>query len=183
MNVKKLVARFLAYNHWANTQLNEWLMGMEDAFIHQQTRSSFASIALTLQHMQKSQLFWLGIIADSEKISVAPSLSDDLAQLLAGSQMMIDTFSAYTEEELLEEVSSTDMVQSRYEFILHVVNHNSYHRGQIVTMCRQLGITDNIPPGYGLPCQATPVSPIGLKIASGDIPYLNAYNPFLHLFW
>ena len=65
--------------------------------------------------------------------------------LLRGSRLMLDAFGAYTEKELLEKVASTDMVQSRYEFILHVINHNSYHRGQIVTMCRQLDVVDNIP--------------------------------------
>jgi hypothetical protein len=37
------------------------------------------------------------------------------------------------------------MVKSRYEFILHVINHSTHHRGQIVTMCRRLGAVDNIP--------------------------------------
>jgi uncharacterized damage-inducible protein DinB len=69
----------------------------------------------------------------------------NFSQLQAVSRLMLDEFGGYTEEELLEKVASTDMVQSRYEFILHAINHNSYHRGQIVTMCRHLGVVDNIP--------------------------------------
>ena len=31
---------------------------------------------------------------------------------------------------------------ARYEFIQHMINHSTYHRGQLVTMGRVLGITD-----------------------------------------
>jgi uncharacterized damage-inducible protein DinB len=37
------------------------------------------------------------------------------------------------------------MTRSRHDFIMHVVNHNSYHRGQIITIARILGAVSNIP--------------------------------------
>jgi uncharacterized damage-inducible protein DinB len=147
MSIKNAILSYARYNHWANEKLSHWLMGLDRGLLYKETRSSFSSIALTVQHMQQSQRHWLDIITN--KGIILPDDTDtaatDLSQLLAGSKGMLDTFSVYTEEQLLGKVSSTDMVQSRYEFILHVINHNSYHRGQIVTMCRCLGVTDNIP--------------------------------------
>lgn len=35
--------------------------------------------------------------------------------------------------------------QPVYEMLLHIFNHNTYHRGQLVTMLRQLGV-EKIPP-------------------------------------
>lgn len=147
MSLKKAILSYVKYNHWANEKLSIWLMGLDRALLYKETASSFASIGFTVQHMQQSQRFWLGII--TKKSFSLPDETDETAtnfsQLQAVSRLMLDEFGSYTEEELLEKVASTDMVQSRYEFILHVINHNSYHRGQIVTMCRHLGVVDNIP--------------------------------------
>jgi uncharacterized damage-inducible protein DinB len=147
MSIQKVILSYAKYNHWANEKLSRWLMSLDRELLNKQTPSSFASVELTVQHMQQSQQFWLGIIAN--KGLALPDGTDAAALgfnlLLAGSRLMLDTFGDYTEKELLEKVASTDMIQSRYEFILHTINHNSYHRGQIVTMCRHLGVVDNIP--------------------------------------
>lgn len=147
MSIEKIILNYTKYNLWANEKLSCWLMSLDRELLYKQTTSSFASIALTVQHMQQSQQFWLGIISKKDLAlpdeTDAAALSLDL--LLICSRLMLATFGTYTEKELLEKIASTDMVQSRYEFILHTINHNSYHRGQIVTMCRQLGVVDNIP--------------------------------------
>jgi uncharacterized damage-inducible protein DinB len=147
MNIQKVILSYAKYNYWANEKLSRWLMSLDRELLHKQTPSSFASVELTVQHMHQSQQFWLGIIANKQV--ALPDGTDAAAPgfslLLTGSKLMLDTFGAYTEAALLEKVASTDMIQSRYEFILHMINHNSYHRGQIVTMCRHLGVVDNIP--------------------------------------
>jgi uncharacterized damage-inducible protein DinB len=159
MSIQKMIVDYAKYNHWANEKLSQWLRSLERGLLYKPTPSSFASIGLTIRHMQESQQFWLGIITKEDPIAkkdlivkadpASPRGADndiaDFSLLLKGSRLMLDKFGAYTEEELLEKVTSTDMTQSRYEFILHIINHNSYHRGQIVTMCRQLGAVDNIP--------------------------------------
>ncbi|MBL0256882.1 MAG: hypothetical protein IPQ03_04840 [Bacteroidetes bacterium] len=58
-------------------------------------------------------------------------------------------FLTYTNNELTEEIelnmSWSKNKLSRYEYIIHVINHSTYHRGQVVTIARGLGITENIP--------------------------------------
>ena len=147
MSIQKIILSYAKYNHWANEKLTSWLMSLDRELLYKQTPSSFATVTLTVQHMQQSQQFWLGIIAN--KGIALPDGTDADAPgfnlLLTGSRLMLDTFGAYTKKKLLEKIASTDMIQSRYEFILHMINHNSYHRGQIVTMCRHLGVVDSIP--------------------------------------
>lgn len=150
MSLKKLISNYGRYNHWANVQMAQWLQTLERTILYKETLSSFGSIDLTLQHMNNAQNFWFAIIteADTTKLDETIRLNDAGAiinDLLAGSQQMLTQFSEYTEEELLKQISSTDMTQSRYEFILHAINHNTYHRGQIVTMSRSLGVANNIP--------------------------------------
>ncbi len=53
---------------------------------------------------------------------------------------------AQTEDDLLEKVYlDTPWVKGempRYEFLQHVFNHSTYHRGQVVTIGRNIDITD-----------------------------------------
>ena len=35
----------------------------------------------------------------------------------------------------------TEMTQMVSEMIMHTINHSTFHRGQLITMCRQLNIT------------------------------------------
>jgi uncharacterized damage-inducible protein DinB len=150
MPLPKIICNYARYNLWANQTLTGWLKTLGNDLLYRQTPSSFPSVDLTLQHMVRAQNFWLAVLTKANisqldetiKVNAVNTVVDDL---LAGSQKMLDTFSAYSEVQLLEQVKSPDLVKSRYEFILHAINHNSYHRGQIITMTRCLGVEGNIP--------------------------------------
>ena len=142
-----MIAGYARYNHWANIKLSNWLLSLDQAFLDRPIASSFPTIALTIRHMQQSQLFWLGIITKKNLnlTTEPPAQKTDLGHLLAGSRLMEAAFKEYTESQLMEEIESIDLTKPRYEFILHAINHNTYHRGQIVTMGRSLGATDHVP--------------------------------------
>jgi uncharacterized damage-inducible protein DinB len=60
----------------------------------------------------------------------------------------LDTLDDRTLQETLTASTLTGTYTSPYwQMIQHVVDHSSYHRGQIVTMLRQLGMT---PPSTGM---------------------------------
>lgn len=147
MSMQTMIAGYARYNHWANTRLSSWLLSLDQAVLDRRTASSFPTIALTVRHMQQSQLFWLGIITKRKPDlpTDPPEVETDLGQLLDGSRLMVAVFAGYTDTELMEDIQSIDLTKPRYEFILQVINHNTYHRGQIVTMCRGLGATDHVP--------------------------------------
>jgi uncharacterized damage-inducible protein DinB len=39
-------------------------------------------------------------------------------------------------------LKSGNAISAQYEMLAHVFNHNTYHRGQLITMLRQVGVTD-----------------------------------------
>jgi len=150
MSLKKLISNYTQYNHWANERMTQWLETLERDTLYKKTPSSFGSVDLTLQHMNHAQNFWLAIITGSDVGKLDETIKSNafdivIHELRAGSQRMLDKFTAYTGDELLTQVHSQDMMQSRYEFIVHAINHNAYHRGQIVTMSRCLGAVGNVP--------------------------------------
>ncbi len=69
------------------------------------------------------------------------------------SQRFADYVHALSEADLLEPVgfrlfNGNEDIRPRYEIIHHGLNHSTYHRGQIVTIARNLGITDPLPTDF-----------------------------------
>jgi len=150
MLLQNLTTRFLRYNLWANERLTSWLMTIDRSTLYEKTGSSFGTIDRTLQHILSAQMYWYAIIEEGQINEFNQSVKENavgevIADLVASSQRLIDSLSTLDEHQLLENIQAADSFQSRYEYILHVVNHSSYHRGQVVTMCRALGITGEIP--------------------------------------
>jgi uncharacterized damage-inducible protein DinB len=118
--------------------------------LYKETGSSFGTIDHTLQHIVSAQVYWQAIISSGRINEFNQSTSENsvdqvIVDLVSTSHQLVNDVSKLNEHQLLERIQASDSTQSRYEYILHVVNHSSYHRGQIVTMCRALGITQEIP--------------------------------------
>ncbi|MES1217858.1 MAG: DinB family protein [Bacteroidota bacterium] len=148
--LKSAILDFTNYNHWANETITGWVKSIDVKLIYKEIKSSFPSIDLTLQHLKNAQNFWYAVISNADISSLEEELKINsidwvITELLKGSQNFFDLVASFSEVDLLTKVSSPAMTKTRYEFILHVINHNSYHRGQIITISRLLGITENIP--------------------------------------
>ena len=150
MILKTAILDFTLYNHWANKVLTGWLKSVEVKHLYKEIKSRFPSIDLTLQHMNHAQNFWHAVISNSDIISLDEELRTGsvdwvMTELLKGSQNLINLVNSLNEDDLRVKVSSPALTKTTYEFMLHVVNHNSYHRGQIITISRSLDVTENIP--------------------------------------
>ena len=150
MYLQKLTTRFIQYNLWSNERLTSWLMTLERNVLYENTGSSFGTIDRTLQHILSAQIYWHSIITNGGIHDFNQPVKEDVVEevirdLIANSHRLANDLSTMNENQLTETISASDSTQARYEYILHVVNHTSYHRGQIVTMCRALGITGEIP--------------------------------------
>ena len=154
MRLQPLILRYTRYNLWANRKLVSFIETHPLELSYQLVPSSYPSIDKTLQHMLRAQRFWLAFICghDFRQLNWAAREGEALAirqELLETSEQMVDAFSAFSEADLMTELN-LDMPwaknrQPRYEYILHCVNHSTFHRGQVVTMLRALGVTEGIP--------------------------------------
>ena len=150
MNLQDLTTRFLRYNLWANERLTSFLTTLDRSLLYTNTGSSFGTIDRTLQHILSGQIYWYAIIVEGRINQWDSPLRDNavddvMSDLVTTSRDLVDAISKLSEQQLIEPIQASDSKQSRYEYILHVVNHGSYHRGQIVTMCRALGVKAEIP--------------------------------------
>ncbi len=154
MSLQKLIANYAAYNEWANNKIVKWLQQLGTDTLYCQGASSFSSIDYTLQHILRTQRFWQAFVCGRDTANFNWAVRErevDLVmnEILSQSLEMKADFGAFTEVQLVEELTLNmpwaANKLSRYEYIIHVVNHSTYHRGQIVTLARSIGVTDNIP--------------------------------------
>lgn len=147
----KLIRKYADYNTWTAKTLVKWLATKESHLIDHVVPSSFPSIRKSLIHISQTERFWLDVLRQKPLTFFSDELdSISAADLFEHFQKQSEELSAYietlSEEQLLEEVSlDTPWVKGsrpRFEFLQHVVNHTTYHRGQIITIGRSLGFTD-----------------------------------------
>lgn len=140
---------FADYNHWANCTLVNWLRTKPAEILETELKSSFTTIRLTLIHILETQRYWLSIINPDSNYSGQDfdgDLESTFDTLMAQSQELAE----YIETLSAEQIQVETLVVSQwfqcnfpnFEYIMHVVNHTTYHRGQIITMGRNLGFTD-----------------------------------------
>ncbi|GEP94471.1 DinB family protein [Chitinophaga cymbidii] len=148
-SIATLMQNYVNYNLWANTTLVNWLRSKPAEMLEQEVASSFPSIKLTLIHTWQTQRYWLSLIRRDEPDTFSGfegSVEDILDIIVEHSQELAD----FVQHAGERGVTSRTLVVSpwfqsdfqNFEYIMHVVNHTTYHRGQIITIGRQLGFTD-----------------------------------------
>jgi uncharacterized damage-inducible protein DinB len=161
--MKKLIDELLKYNYWANQQILHCLLGLPADLWITETPSSFSSIYKTVTHVGSAEKIWLRRVRSWQSLIVTQennpqpqklafdSLEGDFKQI---SSQWMQTSADWV--HLIENENLTDMDllmtikysnskgqqfnQPLYEIIMHLCNHGTYHRGQLVTMLHQLNI-------------------------------------------
>ena len=151
MGLQKLMTNNAEYNAWANQQFVNWLSAKPDELLYKEVPSSYSSIIKTLNHIWSSQEYWWGMIAQTTDIDnrfdaktfISAEIFDSI---ICNSQKLADFIKSLSEEELVKNIKVVNQWfecdQPRYDYLQHIINHGTYHRGQIVTIGRNIGITD-----------------------------------------
>lgn len=141
--------RLYAYNRWANEITRECLAKISPEDLDRDLKSSFPTIRATLEHLIFAEWVWMERIKG--KSPTAPFNGEkiaDLETLFAKWSQVEKDYEIYIEEITEEEISriveyknlAGEPFQRCVAHILpHVVNHGTYHRGQITAFLRQIG--------------------------------------------
>jgi uncharacterized damage-inducible protein DinB len=155
MTLESLLKSSASYNLWANTQLVTWLESKPAELLIREIPSSFPTLRDTLLHIWGAEEIWL-----ERLMQVPPStflsfrFTGTTEDVLEGILKQSKTFDLYVNDlsdadfqEIctFKLLNGTEDSRTRVKMIHHCLNHSTYHRGQIVTMARNFGLTD--PPG------------------------------------
>ena len=144
-----MIQRYVEYNHWANEQFAEWLANASEDTLNKEIESSFSTLQKTVKHIWGAEYLWLQVVKDeSTDNSPAKQFEGTKEELLEGWLKASKSFSDHVKTMTLEELQAK-RPRSRGEgftvivdMIHHCMNHSTYHRGQLITMGRQAGLTD-----------------------------------------
>jgi uncharacterized damage-inducible protein DinB len=138
-----------AFNAWARGRMLQAVAALDEAAYRQDLGNSFGSVHATVVHILGAEEIWLKRWhGESPPALVSPdafasfvdvrrrweALEGDLQRFLGG----------LTEDAVLRVFHYRDTRGKAYatplwQMMQHVVNHSSYHRGQVTTLLRQLG--------------------------------------------
>ncbi len=135
------------YNYWANTRFAEWLSNTPDSLMHLEIESSFPGLYVTLIHIWNAEEGWLrSLQGESWENLPGNSFEGEAAAMFQGflttSADFRDHVIQMTSKDLNKPISEDSPGITRGDVIIHVVNHSTYHRGQLITIGRQAGLTN-----------------------------------------
>lgn len=145
----------LDYNYWARDRLLDAVAALTQEEFTRDLGSSFGSVRDTIAHICDAEFIWLSRwngeqptgFRQPQRVPDLAAARREWAELESG---MRDFMSKLGPDGVHRELKYRDFKGSErsnafWQMLQHVVNHGSYHRGQITTMLRQLGAQ---PPKY-----------------------------------
>lgn len=148
--MKKIYVQYAAYNVWANQRIVDSVSNLSDVQINQEINSSFNSIYKTIAHLWDVESVWWQRIKLQEQNewpsktfngSVLELCNNLLKQSKQWKEWIDLATDATLEHEFIYKNSKKDQFkQPVYEALHHLFNHQTFHRGQLITMLRQVGM-------------------------------------------
>jgi uncharacterized damage-inducible protein DinB len=143
------IAGLYEYNAWADRRVLEAAGALSPDQFAKPLSSSFPSIQDTLVHVHSAEWVWLERFQGrSPSAFPDPKEFTDYAVLktrwTALEPALLNFVRGLSQQDLDRELEYKTFKFGTYrnplwQSMLHVVNHGSYHRGQVTTMLRQLG--------------------------------------------
>lgn len=148
-------ATMYAYHVWANRVIQERIRELPPGVLSLEVNSSFPTLAHALSHIYAVDKMWYLVVTgtgmreafeecrplNTSILDTVESYMDLYTKLSGQFQQWLGQRTALDLEQTLLLVNPFAAVrQTRLsEMLFHLVNHGTYHRGNISTMLRQLG--------------------------------------------
>lgn len=145
------VRALLSFHYWARDRMLGAIASVTPEQQQQDLGSSFPSIHATVTHVYAAEWAWHERwrgrsptqLLRADRFPDLAAISDAWRTLESDMRSLLEELGAGGLSEMREYtlLSGQQGVSSGAQMFQHVVNHASYHRGQVMTMLRQLGGT------------------------------------------
>ena len=146
---KEDIQQLYRYNKWANATVMKSVAPLSTEELTRHLGGSFPCVRDTLVHIMAAEWIWLrrwkGVSPRSLfEASEFPDLAAVRARWGEIETEQMDFVKETTDESLARIISYVNTRNQTWEYPLgrlmqHLVNHSSYHRGQVANFLRQLG--------------------------------------------
>jgi len=153
--MKDLLSYYCQYNIWANKKLADFFENQPEELLSQKIENSFPSIRKTALHILSAERSWLARM--QVDIGNNKNIQDDFTstkEIFAELVKTSSDFAEFVQEQkdcfFSKEVSYNTWDGNSWSMlpkimIHHCMNHSTYHRGQLITLVRQLDMKEGIP--------------------------------------
>ena len=159
-HLRQLLVAHAGYSAWGTRQVLDACAPLTMEQIDRGLGASHSSILRTFRHMHDGERVWLRRLVEggSGNLPSGPApehsfefLVQSWPELWRGYR---DWLESASDGDLAEELTTVlpdgaDLRVPRWQIVLHAINHTTFHRGQIVSMLRALGVQ---PPNTDLTC-------------------------------
>jgi uncharacterized damage-inducible protein DinB len=145
----EVLAQHLEYSLWATQHVVAFAAKLDEEALALDRGNSFGGILSTLTHIFGADRLWYSRFrGDSLNTLSLPGESLTMQSLATQWPPLLNEFAAWVRSHSPEYLAAplpwTNLrgeakSEKRYKLLLHIVNHATYHRGQVVTMVRQAG--------------------------------------------
>ncbi|HWX40903.1 MAG TPA: DinB family protein [Blastocatellia bacterium] len=153
MNVKEIRTLY-DYNAWANGRVFDAASALSEDELNRDLATSHGSVKGTLTHIVAGEWIWLMRCQGTSPTALLdpadfPNLNSLRARLALVEHKRKEYLDGLLDESLPNVISYLNLAGQGWEYRLdhilqHVVNHSTYHRGQVTGMLRQLG-SESVP--------------------------------------
>jgi|ERR1035437_4605427 uncharacterized damage-inducible protein DinB len=145
------LVRYTEYNIWANRHHTDIISTLTEEQIDKVQVSSFPSIRKTLYHIWDAQGIWT-IRLKGETVLDWPSKNfkgttkEAIENFLNSSREFATLVKGFDEGIFhnsiqYKKMEGKEFINSMADIVMHVMNHSTFHRGQLISMFREVGIT------------------------------------------
>ena len=143
------VILLIDYNYWARDRLLEAVAALSVEQFTRPLGNSFSSIRDTVAHICDAESIWLRRwrgeqpqgFQNPDRMANLAAAREEWTALEREMREMVETLGPEGVERVIEYQDFRGAARSDvfWQMLQHVVNHASYHRGQVTTMLRQIG--------------------------------------------
>ena len=143
-------AALAAYSRWADERLLAACAALTPAQYTLELGGSFPTLQLTVAHLAGTAKLWSLRLAGLPYSGIPPAAEiPDVDTARARLAEAYEVFAAVApvweaagdEPFTFRRVAGGEVTRPRWVVFRHIVNHATYHRGQIANMLRQVGVT------------------------------------------
>jgi uncharacterized damage-inducible protein DinB len=130
------------YHHWANMKMLNHLKNLKEEVFLQEVKSIFPSISIIFSHIYQVDHIWIKrILGKSESVIEVKTFDSPLISLKYFEQLYQQYKNlSFKDRKIIYKNTMGEIFQSNFQDIIqHVMNHGTYHRGNVSAILHQLG--------------------------------------------
>jgi uncharacterized damage-inducible protein DinB len=147
--MKENLLQYAGYNQWANKKMLHLLKTKTPELIEKEIPSSFNSIKKTIMHIADAEYIWHCRLTSSPFPDIPGQTGKPIDYLEDIDQLLLDFIASkeesyFTQSTAYKNLKGESFTNVNNDILMHVFNHGTFHRGQVISMLRNAGFNKAI---------------------------------------